>query len=284
MHVVFLSSDKARERILSEAFVAGVKAHGDTYEVHRLQPEPVTYEQADAVCMVGVKSKELFRGHVRAGVHVVMLDKGYSRHAVSGAVRAWEYWRVAVDAHHPTHYLDRIARPSDRFERLKLDVKPWRKKGEHVVFAGSSAKYHSFYDLPDPTRYAYKMLRRLSGQTSRRLVYRPKPSWKDAEPIAGSDYSEGGSIADVLEGAHALVTHGSNACFEAVISGVPCIITGDAVAKNISSHDCEDIENLRLATDEERMQWLSNLSYCQWTMREMLSGEAWQYIRPEIYG
>lgn len=283
MHIVFLSSDKPRERILAEAFVEGVKAHGDSYEVHRLQPDVVTYPKADVCCMVGVKSRELFAAHYRIGVHTVMLDKGYTRHAVSGGVRAWEYWRVAVDAHHPTHYLERIARPFDRAQRLGLTFAPWRKRGGHVLFAGSSQKYHHFYGLPDPTSYASKILKRLAKRTQRQLVYRPKPSWKDAVEIEGTTYSREGSIDEALAGAHALVTHGSNACFEAVLRGVPCVVLGDAVAKSISSQAVEEIESPRLALNEERQQWLANLAYCQWTQVEMASGEAWAHIRPQIY-
>lgn len=284
MHVVFLASDKPRERILAEAFTEGCKVNGDTVETHRLQPGAPIHSEADVVCMVGVKSRDVFRAYARAGTHIVMLDKGYSRHSVASSIRAWEYWRLSVDAHHPTHYLGRVQRPSDRFDSLGLRVKPWREQGDHIVFAGSSAKYHAFYDLPEPTKYAEKILKRLASATGRRIVYRPKPSWKDAEPVSGSDYSDGGSIAEAVWGAHALVTHGSNACFESVLAGVPCIVLGEAVAKPISSTDLADIESPRLASEDERRQWLANLAYAQWTQGEMLSGEAWKNIRPEIYG
>lgn len=289
MHVVFLSSDKPRERILAEAFTEGVKAHGDTAETQRLQPDVVTYPQADVVCMVGVKSRELFAVHTRMGTHVCMLDKGYTRHSVSGGVRAWEYWRVAVDAHHPTHYLMKQNRPADRLARLNLPglslpMQPWRKRGKHIVFAGSSQKYHDFYGLADPTTYAQKTFKRLRNFTDREIVYRPKTSWKDAVSIADTLFSHGRPIEEDLAGAHALVTHGSNACFESVLAGVPCLVTGDAVAKPISAVGCEQIENLIMVDDAARQQWLANLAYQQWTQAEMGSGEAWNHIRPEIYG
>lgn len=284
LNVCFLHSDKARERILANAFLEGVAQHGDHVEL-RLRSENVEpIPGADIVCMVGVKSKKYFQTYAREGANVMMIDKGYSRHSKSGAVRSWEYWRVAVNAHHPTRYLMDTPRPFDRWDRLGLKFEPWRERGKHIVFAGSSAKYHDFYGLRHPTMYAQKIMKRMRELTEKRkIIYRPKPSWKDAEPIEGAEYSKGGDIFSVLDGAWALVTHGSNACFEAALMGVPSVVLGDAVAKPISSITEEDIANPRLCSDEERAQWFANLAYCQWTMREMVSGEAWQYIRPLMY-
>jgi hypothetical protein len=283
--VVFFSSDKARERVLADAFLAGLRRHGDTGEMRVLTPDVQVAQDADVVAMCGVKSNERFHAHARAGIHTIMLDKGYTRHSVSGDIRAWEYWRVAVDHHHPTHYLMREKRPTDRLNRLGLDLRPWRKSGDHIVLAGSSAKYHAFYSLPDPTTWAKKMVRRFGRLAQgREIVYRPKTSWKEAEPVDGATFQQGGSIEDALKGAHALITHGSNACFEAVLNGVPCMILGDAVARPISTTVEEEIEKLRMVSDAERQQWLANLAYCQWTQRELASGEAWEHIRPVIYG
>lgn len=284
LRVCFWHSDKPRERILADAFMQGVSARGDYCEMRSLQPEVEVASSADVVCMVGVKSRKLYQAHWRAGIHTVYLDKGYTRHSSSGGVRSWEYWRVAVDAHHPTHYLPNLKSAHDRVTRLGLEFKPWRETGKHIVFAGSSAKYHEFYGLKEPTSYARKIIRRLQQLTTREIVYRPKPSWKDAVAIDGTVYSQGGSIMDVLQDAWALVTHGSNACFEATLAGIPSIVLGDAVARPIASTEVEDIENPRLASDEERQNWLANLAYCQWTQDELASGEAWKHIRPLIYG
>lgn len=284
MKVCFFHSDKPRERLLSEAFLHGVAEHGDQIVARPLTPEVVAATDCEVAVMVGVKSRELWHANHRAGLHLIMLDKGYVRH--SGTSRTWEYWRVSVDSHHPTQHLMRVDHPSDRFEKLGLKVKPWRSSGRHIVFAGSSAKYHEFYGLHDPTRYAEKIFKQIRRVTqNREIVYRPKPSWHDAVPIDGTTYSTGPeSILDVLQGAHCLITHGSNACFEATLNGVPSIILGDGVAKPISSTDLNDIVRPKTAKDKERNQWLWNLAYWEWTMTEMHSGETWKHIRPFIFG
>lgn len=288
MKVTFWHSDKPRERILADAFRDGVRAHGDEIELRPLQPE-VEVAQADVAVMVGVKSRALFHAHWQAGIHTVMLDKGYTRHAAKGPVKIWEFWRTSVNGHHPTAKLMDTLRPFDRIERLGIPVVPWRKEGKHIVIAGSSQKYHDFYGLKEPTGWAKKLVRRIreveAGGSEREIVYRPKPSWKEAVPIEGTRFSTNPeTIEEVLRGAHCLVTHGSNACFEAVVMGVPCIILGDGVAKPISSTAIEDLASPTLASPSARAQWMANLAYCQWTQPEFASGEAWAILRPQIYG
>lgn len=277
MRVAFFASEKQREQELAEAFLAGVKKHGDT-GIDQIGERNGT----DVAVMVGVKSLKLYQECRAQGIHTIMLDKGYQRHKQPGE-RIWEYWRVAIDAHHPTATLMKVNRPRDRMNDLELTRWRTQTKRGHIVIAGSSAKYHRFYDLPEPTEYATALVARLRQLTKRPIVYRPKPSWHDAIPIHGTKYSPPGEkIGDVLWGAHALVTHGSNACFESVLAGVPCIILGDGVARPISSTDIADIQSPHLASMRERQRWLAALSYCQWTLDEFSSGKAWGIIRPQI--
>lgn len=285
MKITFWHSDKPRERLLADAFATGARAHGDTVELRPLEPEPVVAD-CDLACMVGVKSRELFRAHFNAGAHVLYFDKGYTRHAAASPVKLWEYWRVALDSHQPTDGLMAKNMLDGRWQRLDLVFQPWRKAGPgHIVIAGSSAKYHEFYGLKEPTAWARKLVAALREETKREIVYRPKPSWKDAVPIEGTRFSPGSeSIEDVLRGAWCVVTHGSNACFEAVLNGIPCIITGNGVARDISSTALAEVEAPRLASYQERLQWGANLAYWQWTMPEMASGEAWQFLRPRVFG
>lgn len=273
-------SDKARERLLAEAFLEGVKRHGDEID-RRALGEDFTPD-CDVAVMVGVKSRELWRAHARAGVQLIYADKGYDRHSRTDDIRGWEYWRVAVNSHQPTSKF-RPDYPGDRLKKFGWEYRPWRESGIKVVIAGSSAKYHAFYDIKDPTEWSQKLIKSMNFVTRREIVYRPKPSWKDAVPIVGTTYSQGGSFHDVIRGAHCLVTHGSNACFEAMLMGVPSIILGDAVMKPISSHDISEIERPLLASDKERDAVLRWLSYQQWTMAEMLDGKAWPVIRRQFF-
>lgn len=297
MRVTFWHSDKPRERLLANAWKDGVQAlgKGDTVELRALQPDPVAAD-CDVAVMFGVKSRELFRAHWNAGAHVVYVDKGYARHKAQDPTGLWEYWRVAVDAHQPTERLYDRECPPDRWNRLGLTMKPWRTHAAsghwaqpwRFLIAGSSQKYHDFYGLSDPTQWAFKVVRALHEmQPGCEVIYRPKPSWREAVPVPGSTWGGGDreQLETVLERVDCLVTHGSNAVFDAMLAGVPQIVLGDAVTRQLSTTVLDAVEVWpRRASQAERDRWAHNLAYFQWTLAEISMGECWRWLRPMIYG
>lgn len=276
MNIVFYASDKTRERRLAAAFAAGAHRHGHHVAIKPLGAPLSDGGDIDLVCMVGVKSHMLWRYVRTLGIPTVMFDKGYSRHKQDGC---WEYWRIAYKAHQPTAATIRVKYSGDRFKRLKLTVSPWKKpkNGTHILIAGSSAKYHTFYGLPDPTTYARSLVREIRQYSGRPIVYRPKPSWKGAGPIPGTTFSQGKRpLALDLEDCHVLVTHGSNACYEATLNGTPSIVLGEGVVKSISSTKLSRIERpLR----GHRPPVFNALAYHQWTLAEMAEGTMFDVMR-----
>jgi hypothetical protein len=63
---------------------------------------------------------------------------------------------------------------------------------------------------------------------------------------------------------------------------VPSIVLGPAIARNISSSTVADIEQPRLATLEERIQFLNDTGYYNWHVDELASGQVWQFIKDEL--
>ncbi len=289
MRVTVWHSDKPRERLFANAWKDGVLARGDVCELRSLQPEPVAAD-CDVAVMFGVKSRALYRAHWDAGAHIVYVDKGYARHKVNDPTGLWEYWRVAVDAHQPTERLYERHCPPDRWDRLGLTLKPWKTlpdAGGRFLLAGSSQKYHDFYGLSDPTQWATKVVRALKLMApSWQVLYRPKPSWKDAVPIAGTEWGGGDETIDqALERSDVLVTHGSNAVFDAMLAGVRTIVLGDAVTRQISTTDLDRVAVWpKPVTDADRLRWAHHLAYFQWTLAEISMGECWRWLRPMIYG
>lgn len=294
LRVTVWHSDKPRERLFANAWKDGVLARGDVCELRPLLPVPEAAD-CDVAVMFGVKSRALFREHFNAGAHVIYVDKGYARHKTGDPTGLWEYWRVAVDAHQPTARLYERECPPDRWKRLGLTMKPWRQGWGgpdgiyRFVLAGSSQKYHDFYGLSDPTEWARKVVRALKLMAPGcEVIYRPKPSWKDAVPIPGSIWGGGDAqpLDKVLEGVNCLVTHGSNAVFDAMLAGVPQIVLGDAVTRQISTTVIEENPDPwpRHPSQEERERWAHNLAYFQWTLAEIAMGECWRWLRPMIYG
>lgn len=275
MRVAFFHSNKPREINLAKSFLRGAKIH--SCQVLSIPLGTVLPEDIDLACMVGVKSSKLWRHYQALGIPVMMFDKGYSRHKIDGC---WEYWRLSYNDHSPTFTtLSKINHKSDRFDKLRYEIKPWRKHTvtSPILYAGSSAKYHAFQRMKDPTSYAKKIVAEIRKYSDREIIYRPKPSWRGAVEVPGTTYSgPKDPLEPLMEKSHAVITHGSNICFETMLAGIPCIVTGTGVARSISSSSISEVEYPKMG---DREQLLYNLAYHQWTLREMASGEAWETIK-----
>lgn len=292
MKVVSYCSDKPREHLIAQAMKLGIEAHGSTFEIRRTAdygededgndrrwpgPDPET----DVAVVFGVKgiSRQLIKDHLAMGKHTIFLDKGFTRE--KGENSHTKYTRVAVDATSPDKYMMKKNHDAKRVADLRITLEK-RKNPEsgHILFCGSSQKYHDFHDLGDSTAYAEKVFRSVRKLTDRQIVYRPKPSWKGATFIKGTSFSSNSSsIAEALKGCFCLVTHGSTAAMDAVISGIPAIVLGAGIASPVSSNQIESINKPFWPGEDDRMRWLRAMSYCQWTLDEFRSGEAWKYIK-----
>lgn len=259
---------KQREENLANAFVAGAKRHGIDAVVRSKAAASVN--DADVAVVFGIKGSGVIEQFREAGKRALLIDKGFTRDTGHYKV----CWGMS-----PLRYFMRGTRDTRRLNKLPLDLKPLRSHGENVVYAGSSQKYCTVNRLGDATSYANVIIDAVRAQSQRPIIYRPKPSWAEARPINGTTFSRPPrSLQDELHNAHCLITHGSNAAVEAVIAGIPAIVLGDGVAAPVCRRDLENIEQLFFPSENERWQWLSNLSYCQFTLDEMHNGTAWEIL------
>ncbi len=142
---------------------------------------------------------------------------------------------------------------NDRFKNLNIKLKDIKKKGEYIILSEpteDAKNYYKLYNWIDETK------EKLMKFTDRKLII----------------HNRGSKVAldDLLENAWAFVSDHSSAAFKAIINGVPAYFTNSNLS-NIGL--IEDIEK-----HEINYQVLYNLAYEQWTIKEILSGEAWSYL------
>lgn len=279
MKFVFYKSDKPFERLVAKALQKGIPEEHE-FEIRSSSEYVLPTEGTDVVIVLGVKghSKKIIKDHVVCGMQYIYIDKGYIRARNNDGIPT--YFRLSVDGFQPLDYFQKTKRPGDRWDKFKIKLLPFKNVSKApILYAGSSQKYSAFHRLGDATDYAKQVIRRLRKYTKRSFVYRPKPSWRDAVPIEDTRFSRHPDKMDgELKAAYILVTHGSNCGYDAIIAGRPVMVLGDGIAKPLSRTDITDIENPYIYTEDERRQWLSDLAYCQWTLPEMESGEAWSHL------
>lgn len=278
-----------RETDLAKALQNGARACGDEVEIRDVpQDGKIEVRECDLVCKVGVKSAEWFKAYREAGIPWLYFDKGYIR--TRAPIEWLDYWRLSVNAHHPIAYVATAKHDQKRADWMQLGWSPWRSRsagGRAIIVDGASRKNYRFNGLGDPTERAREVIEKIRG-SGRHIIYRPKPSWDGeggAVPIEGTEYARGRPGIDVkdvaydLRRAHVVITFTSSLCFDAVLFGVPSIVLGCAIARPISSTSLEDLETPRLASDDERRQWLNNVAWCQFKMAEYRDGTAWRIVR-----
>ena len=286
MKITFWRSNKPLEHRLAERVGEGVKILGFDYEVRVVDDYNGPLAETDVAIVLGVKgmSGYIMREHQVLDKHVIYIDKGYYRGRGDDPAVKLEYFRFSVDGFQPINYFQNVKRPSNRWDRLGFTFKPMQRHGSTVVYAGSSQKYCDFQQIGDATKYASKVVRGVRKMLpNNEIIYRPKPTWKDAVPIEGTTFSQRKKkIQEELKTAKALVTHGSNASFDSILAGVPCVVLGDAIAKPIAMSSLQQLRDIKFPKDEERNQWGCDLAYCQWTLDEMRSGEMWENLKEQL--
>lgn len=286
-HFVFYVSEKERTTKFGALLAAGAKVHGDMVDI---VPQNSFTEvlDVDGACNLGLAraAKKLMEAYLAAGKHFLFFDKGYFQRK--------SYYRVSVDAWQPLAYFQRFMRPADR----RLVIGPATIKDrvrsdpdKVIIFAGACQNYTNFCNLGNVNTYNEGVLWSLREHTERKILYRPNPSWYNKHHDEFLPIHE--SLPDVklsdpsvpfdkeLERCHLLVTHGTSAAVAALVAGIPNMVLGGGVCKPLAIHDgqWDLMEDPPWYKTEVRLQFFSDLAYCQWTEAEYRDGKAWAELR-----
>jgi hypothetical protein len=150
--------------------------------------------------------------------------------------------------------------PDDRWKRMKTEVRPWQKGGRHIVIAAPTQTYSKLHGCEN---WIAETITALAKVTDRQLVIRDKEQYR-RRPLQRD-----------LDGAHCLVTHGSNAGNEAVILGCPVFTDKSCAAALVGRTDLSLIES---PIYPDRQPWLNSLGYSQFDESELTSDVLWKLI------
>ena len=153
--------------------------------------------------------------------------------------------------------------PSDRIAALGVKLLDWRKGGNSILVCPPTEYFEKAHGCETWLDDTLKLLRM---HTDRPVEVRRKP--KAGETVEPLDAA--------LAKSHALVTHSSNVAVEAVIQGTPVFVSPTSAAAPVG---CTDLSRIESPVYPDRNAWLAHLSYSQFTMDEIRSGEAWRMLR-----
>lgn len=211
-------------------------------------------------------------------------------------------WRIGVngflnlDAHWP-ELTDSTA--DRRLEQMGIKWNGWKsnRKG-HALVALQLPGDASLRGM-DINDWAYRAITDIRDQSDRRIVLRNHPlssnrAFIDHESLARQllvdgitniKFSDGAIVpwAEDLNGAYCTVTYTSGLAIDSVLAGIPTIACDVGnFAWGLSTNLPSEINQLRLASDNEVWAWLRNIAGCQWSTVEMQDGTAWNNLLPVI--
>ena len=212
---------------------------------------------------LGGTSQKALRHCMQTDREFYAIDTGYMQ--ISGS-KAKHYHRVTRNNLQNLGPI--IDRPDDRLKKLqwKLTSAP---NGTTILVCPPSEKVMGFYnkDLNEWTRTTLEQIKRHTG---RPVEIRTKPT--RFERVTDK------TIWQALDDAYCLVTFNSIAATEAILYGVPAIALAPNAASIVCNTKISDIDKLEIPTDDDRIRFARHLSYCQFTIKEMESGYAWEIL------
>lgn len=240
LNIVCYATEHPISRTIMAAFAEGCKG--------QVLPPLRLYEGTAALYGVLRGCKEIIKQCEQIGNPYIALDHGYINHSHYDG-----YYRATCNGRQASFRTTRQY-PSDRWENLHRECRPWRRTGKDILvipLTGATADFYGF----DADIWLENVISRLQKHTDRNVFVRPK---QNKTPIQ-----------EDLKNAHCIVTHSSNVAVDALLMGVPCITLGESVANSVSW----TFENIESPSWPDREPWLFELCYRQFTLKELRRGE-----------
>jgi hypothetical protein len=194
-----------------------------------------------------------------AGRTFVYWDRGYARRVFATWLPRGEdggYYRWHVNSYQMQSIR---AVSADRWDALKQPITPWAQNPNgHIVLAAGSPTYERFHGIEG---WIERTGAELKKHTDREIRVSDKET---KEPLS-----------ERIKGAHALVSHGSNAAVEAAIMGCPVFVSSESAAALVGQTDLSKIET---PIYPDRTAWAHSLAYCQFNETELVDGTLWRLI------
>jgi len=158
----------------------------------------------------------------------------------------------------------------ERFDRLAIDIQPWRDVGQHIVVCPQSDPF-----MRDVVGYPGDWLADVTAELNL-LTQRPLRirHWnRDKGALAAT-------LGQDLAGAHALVTWSSAAAVTAILAGIPAfVMSPDCAAAPMSAGPLSQINSPLKPTG--RRDWAGVLADNEWSISEIRDGTAWRMLNAQ---
>jgi len=194
--------------------------------------------------------------------------------------------------------------PGDRWEmmrkKFKVKYEPWRKSNQEdpIIFVLQPKDNWSMNEL-DPIEWFNGVYEKLRPITDRKFIVRPHPNnvasiddrrkeFPDDIELQFTQKHFAGdekkhyrfNFQDTITNCHAVVTHNSTASVDSCVRGIPTFCTSDlALCWPVANKDLNRIETPEYP---DRTQWLHDLGYKMWSIKEIRDGTVYKRFKEKL--
>lgn len=247
------------------ALAQGLRAHG----IQVALTHAVETVETEHVACWGWRAGQKLRGQ---GKQVLVMERGYLGDRFAWTSLGWNGLNnfATFGSQH-----DCGARFNANFSGRLL---PWEPQGRYVLLIGQVPGDMSLRgkDLSDWYDDQAEQAHALTGLP---VLFRPHPMSLDRGYRRQTVKLAAELLGDLpvaLAGAALVVTYNSNTAVDAVLAGKRTVVAdAGGMAWDVCAHTVRDALN---APAPRREAWLHRLAWCQWTLDEISSGEAWATV------
>lgn len=295
-------NNKNQEKVdLLRFFSEGVKVSGDS----SVDVYDYRYRQTDVGVIQGwvhdesktsqhlMLRKSVLKNQLSSKKYVVAVDSNLFLYANTD--NPMHYLRYSFNGIFPNTgiYCDTVVDP-DRWRKisnnLKINLKPYRSSGEHILLLLQRNGGWSMGGL-DVQTWAIDAINRIRQFSDRPIVIRAHPGDKAAREYLDPNspkckikfskavrLSQNKNLVDDLRNCWAAVNYNSSPVVGAAIEGVPIFVVDPTKSQcaEIANIDLSQIENPLMP---DRQTWVERLSMFHWNFDELKSGECWSHMR-----
>ena len=203
----------------------------------------------------------LCQHYVKNGCKVLVLENGY----IGVDRKGVQLYALAL--YHHNGCGDWHVGQEDRWSRLKIDVKPWRTDGDHILVLPQRGIGERGVAMP--SNWISTATKKLALVTKRPVVVKGHPGSKAATRTMQQ-------LEPYLENCWAVVTWGSGAGIKAITQGIPVF---HELPKWIGAPAAKfGIRKLEEPYLGDRSEMFHKLSWSQWTLDEISTGAPFQCL------
>lgn len=227
------------------------------------------HEPGKGLVLRGIMKHKIMKRCWADGRPFRYMDTGYFGNRPSARnPNGWKWYHRIVN--NDLQHDDVVPQSSDRWDRLGITIRPWRKDGRNIVIAMPDEKACLFYDTT-PDAWLESVGKKLAGRTDRPIIVRQRVADPDARTRDAAS-----SFDSVLHGdTFAVITFNSVAATEAVIAGIPAFVTAPCnAARPVANLDLDRIADPWYPDPDLVRAWACHLAYGQFHINELEDGTA----------